>query len=727
MRQIQSFFLPFAFVALVFLYVSCEASQGPLPDGGAQELPQKGLEPSTPGPVEQHSLEPTPDQPGPFDTQAPDVPTGPDVSTDPDDASNIEKGAIADTGHVPDHKEGREGPIDRAATPDETPSPDRVPEGPSVQPDQTTPDKGTSTLYTRRVVGDGAPLASLDASGRLQYRRYANEGQSKKLHILPDFSYAGYKMGGVAIPTLPVRVTLSPGTGDALARIQAAIDKVSQRSPDTQGFRGAVLLKKGTYNVSDTLRIRTSGVVLRGEGQGKSGTILVATKRSQHDLIQIVGAGSGFGEVKNTRVAITSQVVPVGASHFEVSSTKGYTVGDSIVVLRTPNQAWINLLGMGMYGWTTSSYTIGHERRITAIQGNTVHIDIPIVDTMESAYGGGSIYKANVVGRLSQSGVEDMRLVSQYKGNTDEQHGWIGVKLSRATNSWVRRVTVEHFGYAAVSIHSQSNFNTVEEVAMIDPISQVTGGRRYPFNVSGGVGNLFQRSYARGGRHNFVTGARVTGPHVWLDCYATTNHNDDGPHHRWATGLLFDNTSSKALNVQNRLSSGTGHGWAGAQVLFWNALADTIICDAPKGAMNWAIGCVGKKSQGSWAPGEPFGWWESEGKAVKPRSLYLQQLADRLGAQAVNNITTPAQRAGRIWSRLATWAGEGLLANAKVSGDPTCATGIRSGSTCCASSCVTCGGSGCSGRPGGSSACCSGSIQSSGRSCSTNSPPCTLP
>src|SRR5690606_13679674 len=48
------------------------------------------------------------------------------------------------------------------------------------------------------------------------------------------------------------------------------------------------------------------------------------------------------------------------------------------------------------------------------------------------------------------------------------------------------------------------------------------------------------------------------------------------------------------------------------------------------------------------------------------------------------------------------------------------------GSTCCAASCGTCGGSGCSGRPGGAASCCEQTIRDSGRSCLDNGPPCIM-
>jgi hypothetical protein len=374
-----------------------------------------------------------------------------------------------------------------------------------------------------------------------------------------------------------------------------------------------------------------------------------------------------------------------------------------------------------------SASPLAHERTITAIDGVTVTVDIPLVDTLDSRYGGGALFRADLSGRVEQVGVEDLRLVSEHDGPTDEEHAWIAVRLHRATHSWVRRVSAEHFGYAAVSLHTQSSFNTVEDCAMLAPVSQITGSRRYSFNVSGGVGNLFQRCYSEESRHDFVTGSRVTGPHVWLDCYSTRSHSDDGPHHRWATGLLFDNTMGRMLHVENRQSSGTGHGWSGAQVLFWNALASGIRCDAPLGAMNWTVGCVGAMNVGGWAPEEPFGIWESHNRRVEPRSLYLQQLRDRLGPAAVEAITLPVQREGRVWALLAGWAGEGRIEDATpVSGDPTCATGIASGSACCAAACGSCGGTGCGSRPGGSTDCCTGSISTSGRSCEVHPPPCMM-
>src|SRR3954466_12707869 len=55
---------------------------------------------------------------------------------------------------------------------------------------------------------------------------------------IPDFSNAGFRGGGVAIPYIPVKATVWPKVGDNSANIQAAIDKVSAMPLDASGFRG---------------------------------------------------------------------------------------------------------------------------------------------------------------------------------------------------------------------------------------------------------------------------------------------------------------------------------------------------------------------------------------------------------------------------------------------------------------------------------------------------------
>ena len=87
-----------------------------------------------------------------------------------------------------------------------------------------------------------------------------------------------------------------------------------------------------------------------------------------------------------------------------------------------------------------------------------------------------------------------------------------------------------------------------------------------------------------------------------------------------------------ALNVRDRGNMGTGHGWAGAQMMFWNSSADSIICESPPTARNWAIGSSAYSYSGDC-------YWYSVGKPVEPRSLYLKQLEERLGRHPTSRLS----------------------------------------------------------------------------------------
>ena len=162
-----------------------------------------------------------------------------------------------------------------------------------------------------------APLASIDpATGKLTYGPYANHKRDLKVNIIPDFSHAGYMGGGVALPSyasIPVQVTLSPqDAGDDHARITQAIDQVASLSPDARGIRGAIFLTAGRYRVSQPIVINTSGIILRGEGQGVDGTIIESTTTEHKaEIIQVEGTGSG----RRTRAAQNDHRTRVTQSH----------------------------------------------------------------------------------------------------------------------------------------------------------------------------------------------------------------------------------------------------------------------------------------------------------------------------------------------------------------------------------------------------------------------------
>ncbi len=113
---------------------------------------------------------------------------------------------------------------------------------------------------------------------------------------------------------VPVVKTISPSDTNSQAIIQKAIEEVSQENPMHNGFRGAILLKKGTYKIPGTIYILASGVVLRGEGDGEQGTKLIATGNTQRSLIEVMGDGY-LEEIPGTRVLSPMPMCPLVLPH----------------------------------------------------------------------------------------------------------------------------------------------------------------------------------------------------------------------------------------------------------------------------------------------------------------------------------------------------------------------------------------------------------------------------
>jgi hypothetical protein len=461
--------------------------------------------------------------------------------------------------------------------------------------------------------------------GKLQYT------PDEKGNIIPDFSQVGYYHGTKSIPDIAVVTTVTT-SDEAQQTIQAAIDALSKKTPDANGFRGAILLKKGVYKIPGILKISAGGIVLRGEGDE---TKLIATGTVQRTLISISGQGA-VKEVTGSRVKITDEYVPVGAKSFTVSSAQGLKAGDNIIVYRPGTANWVTDLKMdqidardGTKQWQPNEYNLQFERTITNIKGNTVYIDNPIVQSMETKYGGGEVYKYEFAGRLFHNAVEQMYFESEFLSDTAENHAWVAIEFNRAENGWVRNVTARYFGNSCVHLEPWAKNISVLNSNCYDAKSVITGGRRYSF-ANDGQQNLFINCQSTGGRHDYVTGARVCGPNVFYNCTAKNTHADIGPHHRWSMGTLYDNIITDGeINIQDRGNWGSGHGWSGVNQVLWNCTVKQAAVQNPwVSGNNYSIGLQGGKYEGRLKE-KPNGIWEGQNKkGLQPASLYMAQVKD---------------------------------------------------------------------------------------------------
>lgn len=472
-------------------------------------------------------------------------------------------------------------------------------------------------------------------------------GQDELYGIPIDFSRVGYRWGEASLPDYPVMMTVeAPGPGvDATYLIQSAVDNCPEG--------GAVLLKAGQYDIATQIKVEKSGVVLRGEGDG---TVLKALGKDRRPMMIL---GKSTKSVIGDGCVIADKFVPTGQMWVSVRRPSMFEVGDRVIVRFHPNQKYISSIKMdkipqnslkNVKQWVPEEYELSWERIITKIEGNRLWFDNPMVIDMDSRYSYIMMVSHVSWDRIEESGVENMKIVSEYdpsvkdkEGNeVDEEHSWEAILVRGAEHCWVRNIRTYHFAYANTQLGNGAKNVTVTDCESLAPVSKIEGARRYAFCIGRGQCCLVRNCHADHDRHAFVTGKRTAGPNVYVDCRLTNAHAGVGPHQRWANGVLYDNCcDDRLLEVQDRSDWGSGHGWAGVSHVLWNCESKKIVCQNPWAqGKNWAVGCIGEKYAGRpYKDGlvRPDGEWHSPGKHVEPRSLYYHQLESRLKTYDVIN------------------------------------------------------------------------------------------
>jgi hypothetical protein len=482
--------------------------------------------------------------------------------------------------------------------------------------------------YTQAKTNSKSPI-QIGEDNKLSYNPAANGDR------VPDFSYCGYMLSEAAIPDVAVKVIVPAITGDATKKIQTAIDYVSSLPLDKQGFRGAVLLEKGTFEIEGGLTIRASGVILRGRGSNTNGTILIAKGVDRETLIRVTGVDDKMIEKP---VQLEDKYFPVNVTKLTFKTNHPFKVGDHIIVNRPSTKEWLEKLGTDKIGiyvdyqltkWDPGDFDQNWYRTIVAVSPESITLDVPLTNSLDPQYGGGNVAKYTWKGQISNVGVENIRCISTFdKTNAkDENHRWMAITLDNVRDAWVRRVVAEHFVSSAVAVWETASRITVEDCKSLAPVGEIGNYRRYSFHTLGQQ-VLFQRCYAEYGYHDFSVGFTTPGPNAFVQCYSYMPSNFSGAIGGWATGVLFDKTTVDGgiVSFAYRDVDGQGGGWSAANSLSWQTRAPQIHVPAPPTAQNWAYGSLGQ-GYGNGVHELPRGF-------LNPESIFYAQLEARTGKKS---------------------------------------------------------------------------------------------
>jgi hypothetical protein len=487
-------------------------------------------------------------------------------------------------------------------------------------------------------------------------------------HIV-DFSYAGYRGGGVALPIATVAENLAPSGADDTIALQAALDRVAALAAKSNTPQ-ALLLAPGMFHLSAPVNISASNLVLRGSGRDKTVVTLTGAPHIGF-LIGINGAPTPANPDEDTagppadepiarathaRTTLADTYIPSGTRQLPVADAQGFTVGDTILIKRAITPDYVRFMGMDHLErsgraehWIGNAITT--ERRIAAVRGNALMLDVPITDDYDPRFGGGSATSVTAVpapARLHDSGIEALTLTAPSVSIALQDPHFDAIHITTAEDVWLRDLDI-HDTTNFIQVESSARRITIDHVDLTNRKPITSPAKPFGFSLAG-TQTLVMRSSAHGDKIFFAaTQARIQGPNVLLDCDFSGDEAVE-PHQRWATGFLVDNVHvhGGGLHLINRGIMGSGHGWAIGWSVIWNSTADTLIAQLPPGSFNWVIGSKGERRRqpmpvmggrrADKGPDLPEAIYDSWDKPVQPRSLYLQQLTDRLGAQAAKNI-----------------------------------------------------------------------------------------
>ena len=496
------------------------------------------------------------------------------------------------------------------------------------------------------------------------WKAFQSATDRSSAEILTDYSYAGYEHGEKGIPDVqgPVfKVTDYGAKADDAISDEDAIRKAVAAAESAGG--GVVLFPAGKFLVfadrftAASIRIGRSGVVIRGAGSGKGGTVIRAIHSGYRVGPYPVPKGTKDGEGRDdwakipyififeqlelgkkesgTSTAVTG-AVKRGSFTIPVKSTESFKAGDWVVLKAAtpkldaelmaglqPDPTWTRIIKDGS--------SISELHQVKEIQGESLILKEPVLVNL------GADFEAKIfpVSLIEQVGVEDMALQGGWRGafvhhrSALDDEGWDGIQFKGVANGWVRRCSFLNVNTGVYL--RDSVLCSVLENRFVGNMGHYDVAIRS--NCSFNMMGLTEETSSA--QHGASSGNRSAGTVVWrwrMSKTSTVDSHGNGP---YATlidrvdGGTMTRSGGPAPSFPNHLR------W----MVFWNFFYDSDD-EQPINFWNYVKGKEAKfvKPLFVGLHGKPVTLKEDSveanecpGSLVTPESLYEAQLALRLG------------------------------------------------------------------------------------------------
>ncbi len=327
---------------------------------------------------------------------------------------------------------------------------------------------------------------------------------------LPDFSYAGYRMGE-EIPDTSERERVNAGAYGAIPDDDLDDSEALLAAIDAAAGQGhVVLLKSGVYDIHRPIRIDQGDWIIRGESQ--QGTILrfhkplcesagdcpAATSGSRMSpysvgpgLIQIAG---GFRALPSGLKSRIKGSYPRGSRNLILEASNGTKPGSEIVLtLRNPES---NSLAREMHGNfftpVNPDYAgrpmVRFASRVLSVSAGSIELERPLPVSIKPEW---QPEVQDFLPRVSEVGLENLTILmrhEKYPGHFKEK-GFNGVTFAGVVNSWMKDVAIVN---SDLAIHlSDSQFNSFVRVQMEVDASRGAMAGHHAIWLSSSHDNLF--------------------------------------------------------------------------------------------------------------------------------------------------------------------------------------------------------------------------------------------
>ncbi|MEN7550585.1 DNRLRE domain-containing protein [Rapidithrix thailandica] len=368
------------------------------------------------------------------------------------------------------------------------------------------------------------------------WKKYTGEITDPDIPLLPDYSFAGYMRGEVALPetsgypvfdvTDPAYGAIPNDTNSDQAAIQAAIDAAEANGGGVVFFPPGEYLVNSDPNNTSPIVINASNIILKGSGSTPGGTVI--------NMKNYMRLPSGWPSWGNSAMF---EFYPVNVSTQGTAVTKDANRGDYTVQVKnasifqnekfcelrmqnntaanndfldgkSPRSVWTTIIHQGV------ALEEVHEIDSVDLVNNILHLKDPIIDDIKAGYKWG----AQTIDLLENCGFEDIHFKANFTDpfvhHKDYIHdyGWKGIKMAEVAHSWVRRSRFSNVSQA-VAITSSSYASSILNI-LVDgnsghSLTAVDGGSSRVLQ-----GLIWDNTY-HGQFHGADMSGRACGSVVW--------------------------------------------------------------------------------------------------------------------------------------------------------------------------------------------------------------------